>query len=446
MSWLGNRAVQLMAIGQLVLGRYKILDLVASGGEGMVAEAVDQRTGARVAVKQLLINASRSGNGNAVARYEREINFRIHHQVVVESLDNGKEHGAYYLIYPFVNGTDLDAFVHARGGKLSPTEAIGLLCQLAEGLAAMHRKGIVHRDLKPANILITPEGQLRLVDLGICRDMNAATITHGSSFLGSVPWMSPEQAVKPSEIDGRSDLYALGAVFYFMLTGHPVVRGTTAAEIVRSVIQDVPSPPNLVDPSVPQTPSDICMRLLQKDPNARFQSPNEVRQALGGNSPVTTIDSMCASCCAAIESNAKYCSCCGAQVGVIHTDVIRCLACGTIVGQANSCLGCHGRFSPYDHTLVFDRGALAGRTYRIPEGRYPVGRETLLARDQFISRRHFEVDCVDGVVYVQDLGSTNKTYIGSCLMDCPMRLSPDRPFWVAGNRALYRTKQEGAKK
>jgi len=234
---------QILQIGHMVLNRYEVVDLISEGGEGTTAKALDQQTGNMVAIKQLAACPSSAEYEEMLARFQRAAQISISHPNVLDPIDYGEEDGEHYLVTPFVEGMNLETFLRMRGSKLLIDEAVHIATEIAKGLDAIHAKGIVHRDIKPANIMICQDRSIRIIDLGICRNTKEKTITNGTKLLGSLQWMSPEQAATPSTEDHRSDIYSLGAIFYSMLVGIPPVQGTDAASIILSICQYIPAPP-----------------------------------------------------------------------------------------------------------------------------------------------------------------------------------------------------------
>jgi hypothetical protein len=427
----------LMLVGELILGRYEVLDLIAIGGEGAVARGIDRITGQPVAIKQLSVSPGDLHYEQQVRRLQRAGQIRIGHPGIVDAIDYGEDRGIWYLITPFVEGVDLEMHVRACGGRCSVEQALPIITALADALAAAHRRGIVHRDIKPLNIIITPDGTPKLIDFGICRVVHEPTLTHGS-LMGTPVWMSPEQTVNPATVDHRSDLYSLGLVLHFMLTGVPPVQASDP-ETAKRVIRDQRLPSlRQVDPSIPIHVDAACSRLLAKRPEDRFQTAEEFLAALASDQSASA-SRYCPACAQPQPSGALFCGRCGAEQQPPCSAVF-CFACGKPAAHDPICPGCQRPFSPSDHRFVFDSGPPAGRTYRIPEGIYVVGREAIMPRDFSISRSHVHVACSNGQVHVQDAGSANKTYVASRLAVQPVELRPLDEFLIAGSHAVYFSK------
>ena len=422
----------LMGIGELVLGRYEVVDLLSNGGQATLAKATDRRTGQAVAVKRLSATPDQSNYREELARFQRAGRMQIGHPAVVDPIECTEEDGQWYIIMPYIEGVNLEQFVVQHGGRLPVDKVIPIVEGVAAGLEAIHRHGVVHRDLKPLNIVVDLQGLPHIVDLGICHSMGEATITQGSGLMGTLHWMSPEQVSKPGSEDHRSDLYSLGVIMYYSLTGISPVKGDEPGAIALSIWRDVPPEPRQVLGTIPAPLSQACMKLMAKQREDRFQTAETFLEALEGQSSNVCV---CASCGALVGTVARFCPCCGAELGV-RPRPARCLACGGEVGEASACPKCRRPFTS-SHRLLFGTGTLTGMIFRIPEGSYIVGRDVLSERDPHISRRHFRVQCLNGSVLVEDVGSTNKTYVAGQPADRLTPLVAGLEFAFAGNIATY---------
>ena len=428
---------EMMQIGQSILHRYEVVDLVGDGGQASVAKARDTRTGQSVAVKQLHASADRRRQAEEEARFKRAASLRIGHPAVVDPVDAGEEDGTWYMVTPFIEGMDLGPYLASQGGRLPADRAVSLLRETAEGLDAIHNKNVVHRDIKPANIRIDEHGHAHILDLGICKNLNEATVMQGSGLLGSLQWMSPEQVTTPRQEDARSDLYSLGTVFYEMLTGRLPVEGEEPGAIAVSICMRVPPSPRSLDPSISDHVNNVCMRLLAKAPAARFQTAQELLRALDSDGRSCDQQRFCSSCGTPLDSGSRYCHHCGAELNPTNTSIVKCLACGAAVGEVPTCPVCRRSFRQPGHRLSFRTGTLTGWQFRIPEGIYSVGRQELSPRDQHISRRHLLVACSNGGIQVQDAGTTNKTYVNGQPAEQPTVLRPNQEVCIAGNIGVY---------
>lgn len=264
--------------GQRVGGRFVIERLLGAGGMGAVYLARDEQLGEAVALKVVaglgLLDAS------AADRLRREVSTarKISHPNVVRLHDLGEENGLLFLSMEYVAGESLAARLR-RVGTIPAAQLTPLAEQLCAGLAAAHAAGVVHRDLKPANILLTGDRTVKIIDFGIARPLAAAGMTATNMVIGTPEYMAPEQ-VRGGAVDQRTDVYALGAVLYQALTGRPPFTGESPIAIGVAHCQDPVTPPRQLRPEVPPAWEAIVLRALDKRPETRFQSVQELREAL----------------------------------------------------------------------------------------------------------------------------------------------------------------------
>lgn len=265
-----------------VLGKCEIKRELGRGGMGTVYIAHHRTLDMPVAVK-VLTSASGSDRRAAVERFLREARLaaRIRHQNLVEVMDTDTDPatGASYMIMELVDGASIAALI-ARG-PIEPVHAAHIALGVACALDAAHQQNVIHRDVKPANVLLDVKGVVKLVDLGLAKDVTfEGQLTGSMATLGTPMYMSPEQLRNASNLDIRSDIYSLGATLYEMLTGVLPYRGASFFEVAEQIAHaPVPDPRllrSLVDPAL----AEITMRMMAKDPLQRPQTPGEVAQAL----------------------------------------------------------------------------------------------------------------------------------------------------------------------
>ncbi|HYJ47844.1 MAG TPA: serine/threonine-protein kinase, partial [Pyrinomonadaceae bacterium] len=286
-------------IGRVLDGQYQIEEFIAEGGMGAVYRARHTLLGDKVAIKLLPPEMRR--NAAWLRRFQREGQAarRFHHpnSVIVHDLRTSSE-GEIYLVMEFVEGRTLDAEVAARGGRLSLPEALRIIEPVASVLDAAHAMGVVHRDLKPSNIMITSQGTVKLLDLGVAKvsDMGAGTtsLTMTGQLLGTPYYMSPEQWGElprdgSEEIDGRTDVYSLGVVVYKIITGEFPFKGTSVVTLRRAHCQEAPRPLEEFDPTIPPGWSSAVLRAVSKDRGDRQPTAGEfageLRAAIGSIDP-----------------------------------------------------------------------------------------------------------------------------------------------------------------
>jgi serine/threonine protein kinase/Tol biopolymer transport system component len=276
------------------LGSYEVRSLLGKGGMGEVYRAHDSKLGRDVAIKVLPDNVA--SDPDRVARFEREARFlaslnhpRIASLFGMEDATGPRAEAVRFLVMELVEGETLAD--RLRHGALPPREALRLACHIAEAVEAAHEKGVIHRDLKPANIKITPDDQIKVLDFGLAKALDAAPapgdVTHSPTLsmgtqagmiLGTAAYMSPEQA-KGSAVDHRSDIFSFGTILYEMLTGRAPFKGDTAAEILASVLirdPDFAALPSTLNPRV----VDLLRRCLDKNPKRRWQAAGDLRAEL----------------------------------------------------------------------------------------------------------------------------------------------------------------------
>ena len=265
----------MIQIGKIFAGRYRILKQIGRGGMADVYLAKDLiLDGEEVAVKVLRTNYQT--DPIAVARFQREARAMadLDHPHIVRITDIGEEEGQQYLAMEYVAGLDLKRYIKEHY-PLSNEEAVRIMGQILLAMRLAHARGIVHRDLKPQNILLTPDGTAKVTDFGIAVAFAETSLTQTNSMLGSVHYLSPEQA-RGSKATFQSDIYAMGIIFYEMLTGHIPYDGDSAVTIALQHFQK-PLPSVIAEnPSVPQALENVVIKATAKKLSDRYQSVSEM--------------------------------------------------------------------------------------------------------------------------------------------------------------------------
>lgn len=273
-----------------IIGPYAIRDEIGKGGMGAVYLAEHRTLRRPVALKILL--GDKVNQPGAVDRFFREARAAaaLDHPNIVRVFDVGQQAESYYLVMEYVAGTTLDK-IQEKETTIPFERAAEYIAQAAAGLQHAAEKGFVHRDIKPANMMVTPEGVLKILDMGLARSLcktdDVTGIKDRDAILGTADYVSPEQALGGSDLDIRSDIYSLGATFYTLLVGRPPFPGNVAQKLIHH--QQTPAPrPTATDPAIPEGISDIVVRMLAKKREDRFQSPLELVIALSSWLPATS--------------------------------------------------------------------------------------------------------------------------------------------------------------
>ena len=266
--------------------RYEIIEQIGVGGMAKVYKAKDRLLDRFVAIKVLKDQYAEDSEFLKKFNNEAQSAAKLSHVNIVNVFDIGQDlykgEMIYYIVMEYVDGKTLKDYIVAEG-KLSNHDIIDYSTQIAQALKTAHQAGIVHRDIKPQNILIDNYGLLKVTDFGIARVSSNATITYTSSILGTVHYISPEQA-KGKIVDEKSDLYSLGAVMYEMATGKVPFDADNSVGIAVMHIQDNPIEPKELNPNLSDHLNNIIMKLLDKDPANRFLNAKELIGALDDES------------------------------------------------------------------------------------------------------------------------------------------------------------------
>jgi eukaryotic-like serine/threonine-protein kinase len=273
-----------------VLGqRYEILQLLGEGGMGAVYKARDRELDRFVALK--LIRPELASSPAILARFKQELLLahQVTHKNVIRIYDLAEADGVKFITMEYIEGADLRRLLLTRG-KLSPEEATNLIRQVCYALDAAHSVGVIHRDLKPQNIMQDKQGRILVMDFGLARSVQSEGMTQTGALVGTMEYMSPEQAMGGT-LDQRSDIFALGLIFYELITGKMPYKADTAIASLLKRSQERAIPAVDLDPTIPQGLSDIVARCLERDLNLRYQNVNAILEDLeawqGGRAAAT---------------------------------------------------------------------------------------------------------------------------------------------------------------
>jgi serine/threonine protein kinase/tetratricopeptide (TPR) repeat protein len=263
-----------LQIGDVLGGRYEILQLLGEGGMGAVYKAADRELDRFVALK--VIRPELASNPAILARFKQELLLahQVTHRNVIRIYDLGEAEGMKFITMEFIEGKDLRALIREKK-KFTPEEAVDVIQQVCQALHAAHSVGVIHRDLKPQNIMQDGTGRILVMDFGLARTLEGDGMTQTGAIVGTMEYMSPEQALA-KELDQRSDIFALGLILYEMLTGkQPFVAESALASLIKRT-QERATPVSDVDGQIPGTLSGIVSKCLECDVNERYQNVSAI--------------------------------------------------------------------------------------------------------------------------------------------------------------------------
>jgi tRNA A-37 threonylcarbamoyl transferase component Bud32 len=263
---------------QVLNERYKVETTLGEGGMARVYRGTDEVLHRTVAIKVLADRYAEDDNFVTRFRREAQAAAALSHPNVVAVFDTGDDDAAHYIVMEYVEGQTLSE-VLKRGGPLDADRASAIAEDVATALQAAHERGLVHRDVKPGNVMVDSEGRVKVMDFGIARAAANDTLTQTGTVLGTAAYLSPEQA-RGDSVDARSDIYSLGCVLFEMVAGRPPFTGDSPVSLAFRHVNEDPQPPSVYRPGVPPQLEAVIMRALEKDPDRRYRSAEELRRAL----------------------------------------------------------------------------------------------------------------------------------------------------------------------
>jgi len=270
----GYGSAAVFQIGDMLGGRYEILQLLGEGGMGAVYKATDHELNRYVALK--VIRPELASNPGILARFKQELLLahQVTHRNVIRIYDLGEAEGVKFITMEFIEGKDLRTLIREKQ-KFAPEEAVDVIQQVCLALDAAHSVGVIHRDLKPQNIMEDSTGRILVMDFGLARTLEGDGMTQSGAMVGTMEYMSPEQALT-QELDQRSDIFALGLILYEMLTGKmPFAASSAVASLIKRT-QERAIPVADVDAQIPGALSGIVSKCLERDLNERYQNVSEI--------------------------------------------------------------------------------------------------------------------------------------------------------------------------
>ncbi len=296
-----SSSTESVARSVLLGGRYELGDLLGSGGMADVRIGIDQRLGRTVAVKALRAHLASDPTFRARFRREAQSAAALNHSSVVAVYDTGEDVldgvSIPYIVMEYVEGRTLRDVLR-EGGRIMPERAMEITADVLDALEYSHRAGIIHRDIKPANVMLTPDGDVKVMDFGIARAVadSSATMTQTAAVVGTAQYLSPEQA-RGESVDARSDIYSTGCLLYELLTGRPPFVGDSPVEVAYQHVREQPQAPSTFESEVPPEADGITLKALEKEVRDRYQSAAEMRadieRGLSGQrvtAPVAPVD------------------------------------------------------------------------------------------------------------------------------------------------------------
>ena len=262
----------------LLQNRYELLEKIGDGGMATVYKARCTLLDRIVAVKILKEEYARDATLVQKFKSEAQAAARLSHPNIVNVYDVGEDNGANFIVMEYVEGTNLKEYIQ-QAGPLSPDEAVRISLMICDGLTRAHEKGLIHRDIKPHNILLTRDGTAKVADFGIARAANSVTITYSGDMVGSVHYVSPEQA-RGEPVNNTSDIYSLGCVLYEMVTGRVPFDADSPVTVALKHIHERPVPPSVINDAVTSGLEEVIMTAMEKKPVYRYQSAKDMKQAL----------------------------------------------------------------------------------------------------------------------------------------------------------------------
>ncbi|HET9533662.1 MAG TPA: protein kinase [Blastocatellia bacterium] len=261
-----------------VVGNYRITEKIGEGGMGAVFKGIDMMLEREVAIKML--RPELASQPQVVERFRSEAVTlaKLNHPNIATLYSFLRQGEDFFMVMEFVRGETLDNVIR-KHGAMSIERAIAMFCQALEGIEHAHRLDIIHRDIKPANMMLTDTGTIKVMDFGIARVLGTSRLTRQGNIVGTIEYMSPEQ-VRGEETDARSDIYSLGILLYEMLTGRVPFQSDSEFALMKSQIEDAPTPPRTFAMHIPIVVEQAIMRALAKKPEMRYKTAAEFRAAL----------------------------------------------------------------------------------------------------------------------------------------------------------------------
>ncbi|MEJ2749170.1 MAG: serine/threonine-protein kinase, partial [Anaerolineae bacterium] len=259
--------------------RYRLVEWVGEGSMGVVYRAQDETLDRQVAIKFLPPDQVAGSDASSRFLQEARAVARLSHPNIMTLYDVDREAGWHYLVLEYIPGQDLHTILALEKGPLPLRQALPIIRGALSAVSYAHSQGIIHRDIKPENIMLTPDGRIKVTDFGLARIQGDVRVTQAGTLLGTVLYLAPE-LIEGQPASVTSDLYAIGGVFYELMTGQPPFPGQQLTAVLIQILNDPVTPPSQLNPAIPTAVENIILKLLAKEPDGRFQSADEVLDAL----------------------------------------------------------------------------------------------------------------------------------------------------------------------
>jgi tetratricopeptide (TPR) repeat protein len=278
-TWSPGSSLVRLEPGTRLGERYELLDRLGAGGRGAVFKARDHELDELIAIK-VIHPTEVTERSLAQFRSELKLARKLGHRNVVRLFDIGEVEGMRFITMEYIDGPDLERVIDDANGRLEIRHALGLLAQICAGLGAAHELGVIHRDIKPSNVMLLTDGTVRLLDFGIARLVDVDGMTRTGLAYGTPMYMSPEQIQGERDLDTRSDLYSLGVLMFNLFTGRLPFEKEEAFQLLLAHVSEPPPSPGFYRPDLPAAIETVILRLLEKSPDDRYATCDEVRRAL----------------------------------------------------------------------------------------------------------------------------------------------------------------------
>ncbi|MCA1822885.1 MAG: Stk1 family PASTA domain-containing Ser/Thr kinase [Frankia sp.] len=264
--------------GELLGGRYALAQTLGVGGMAEVRCGRDDRLGRDVAIK--VLRKDLAGDPTFLARFRREAQSAaaLNHPNIVSVYDTGDDDGVPYIVMEYVEGRTLRDVLQAEG-RLQPRRALEIAADICAALDYSHQAGIVHRDIKPANVMLTPAGEIKVMDFGIARAVTSSTMTQTAAVIGTAQYLSPEQA-RGEHVDARSDIYSTGCLLYELVTGRPPFTGESPVAVAYQHVREDAPRPSSIQPDLSPAVDAVILKAMAKNPANRYQTAGDMRDDL----------------------------------------------------------------------------------------------------------------------------------------------------------------------